>query len=543
MDFIFGTLATDELKLVHHRVARRGVQHNHEISPRDPLPDEPVTLTVRTGPDLWVDRVACYYTVDGSIPEGAKGIVRNGQVVLLERIDLSWDTLVWGYISTWRGVLPALPDGATMRYKIGAWSEAHNTDEIFGDWPEFKATTERAAAAFFRGLPLPDDEPPTQSGADIFSYHVDRFTAPEWGRKAIIYQIFVDRFYPGDGRDWLPAKDLSDFYGGTLWGVRDKMDYIADLGVNCIWLTPTFPTPTHHGYDISDYLHVEPRLGGDEALHAVVEAAHARGIRVLLDLVCNHVSNQHPYFVDALNNKNSPYRCWFTFDESGTGEYGEIGYKTFFGVESMPFINLKDEGARRWMLDIARYWLREYDIDGYRLDHANGPGPDFWADFYTVCKAEKPDSFCFGEIVEAPDVLRQYIGRLDGLLDFHMENALRNTYAYGIWTEDQFERFVVHHAEYFPSGFVLPTFLDNHDMDRFLYAAKGDKAALKRAAAAQMRLPNPPVIYYGTEVGLNQTKGKNDGWGLEVSRLPMLWGDAQDRDLLAFYKRIIAERG
>lgn len=539
MDFIFGTLATDELKLVHHRVARRGVQHNHLISPRDPQPGDAVTITVRTGADLAIDRVACYYTLDGSVPDGQKGAVRNssGGVLELIRHDLVWDTLAWGYVSIWQGRLPALPNGAIVRYKIGAWSDANGSDEIFGDWPEFKATTERAAAAFFRGEPLPDDPAPAQTEPDIFTFHVDTFTVPQWAKNAVIYEIFVERFYPGDGREWLNAKSLEDYYGGTLWGVRDKMDYIADLGVTCIWLTPTFPSPTYHGYDPSDYLHVEPRLGGDESLHAVVEAAHACGIRVLLDLVCNHVSYQHPYFVDALNSAASPYREWFTFGDN----YAPLGYKTFFGVESMPYINLKNDAARAWMVDIARYWLREFDVDGYRLDHANGPGPDFWSEFWTACKQVKPASFCFGEVVEAPDILQQYVGRLDGLLDFMMEDALRKTFAYKTWTEDEFERFIAQHYAYFPQNFAMPTFLDNHDMDRFLFAANGDVDALKRAAAAQMRLPQPPIIYYGTEVGLNQNKGKGN-FGLEVSRLPMPWGDAQNHDLLAFYKRIIAER-
>lgn len=537
MDFIFGTLATDELKLVHHRVARRGVQHNHMLYPRDPQPGDAVTITVRTGADLAIDRVACYYTLDGSVPAGDKGFAANGHVLELVQTDLVWDTLAWGYISIWKGTLPALPDGAVVRYKVGAWSTAKGVDEIFGDWPEFKATTERAAAAFFRGEPLPDDPPPAQSEPDIFTFHVDTHTVPEWAKQAVIYQIFVDRFHPGEGREWLNAKSLEDYYGGTLWGVRDKLDYLADLGITCIWLTPTFPSPTYHGYDPSDYVHVAPHLGGDEALHAVVEAAHERGIRVLLDLVCNHVSHQHPYFVDALNSAASPYREWFTFGE----HYAPAGYKTFFGVESMPYINLKNDAARAWMLDIARFWLREFDVDGYRLDHANGPGPDFWSEFWTACKGVKSDAFCIGEVVEAPDILQQYVGRLDGLLDFMMEDALRQTFAYGTWSEDQFERFVAQHYRYFPQNFAMPTFMDNHDMDRFLFAAKGDVDALKRAATAQMRLPQPPIIYYGTEVGLQQISGKG-AFGLEVSRLPMLWGDAQDRDLLAYYKRIIAQR-
>ena len=115
----------------------------------------------------------------------------------------------------------------------------------------------------------------------------------------MIYHVFVDRFYPGGGVDWLQTDDLNGFCGGTLWGIAEKLDYIADLGVTCLWLSPIFPSPTHHGYDATDLYHIEPRLGGDEALRALVAEAHERDIRVLLDFVCNHVSNEHPIFEEA----------------------------------------------------------------------------------------------------------------------------------------------------------------------------------------------------------------------------------------------------
>ncbi len=536
MDFIFGTFATDELKVVHHRAARQGVQHDYALKPRDPLPGEAVTLTVTIGIDLSADRVACYYTLDGSQPQGRRGVAVNGQVLHLNQIAIDWDVIAWGYVTRWQAVVPPQPDGTVVRYRIGAWAEGG--DEVFADWPHVQESAERAAAAFFRGEPLSETPPGDPARGQTFSFHVDRVRPPEWARNAVIYQVFVDRFYPGDGRDWLHPDDLKGFFGGTLWGVRDKLDYIARLGATCIWLSPTWESPTHHGYDVTDYFKVEPRLGGDEALHALVEAAHARGIRVMLDMVCNHVSSQHPFFEDAVIHPHSPYRDWFVFDDS------PVGYRSFFGVPTMPEISVAYPAARAWLLDIARYWLREFDIDGYRLDYANGPGPDFWSDFRAACRAEKPDSFCFGEIVDQPAAMLAYVGRLDGCLDFHAGEAIRKTFAYRVWDEADFERFVARHEAFFASEgeFIRPTFIDNHDMDRFLFAARGDKDALRRAAAAQMRLPGPPIIYYGTEVGLSQRKSKTDGFGLEASREPMVWGDAQDADLLAFYKSLVDKR-
>ena len=135
-----------------------------------------------------------------------------------------------------------------------------------------------------------------------------------------------------------------------------------------------------------------------------------------------------------------------------------------------------------------------------------------------------------------------YQGRLDGCLDFFSSEALRRTYGFKTRDEADLKRFIERHFAYFPDDFIMPTFLDNHDMDRFLFINGGDKEALKKAAEIQMQLPGPPIIYYGTEVGLTHQKSAQDGGGIHVSRVPMAWGDEQDKDLLAFYKQIIAKR-
>ena len=539
-EFTFGTLATDELKLIHHRAARRGLQHAHELDPPDPEPGQPVTLTVRVGPGLDAEQVACYFTLDGSQPEGGRGVARRGQVLMLERTGADWDTLMWGYLDIWQGSLPAQPEGTRVRYQIGAWSG--DGPEIFADWPETYVIREQAARAFFSAQPLPDLTGALPLGeileqrAHTFAYSVDRLSPPDWARQAVIYHVFVDRFYPGQGRDWLQTGDLLGFCGGTLWGLAEKMDYVASLGATCLWLSPIFPSPTHHGYDATGLYTIEPRLGGDEALRTVVAKAHQRGIRVLLDFVCNHVSNQHPLFLEAKRDPSSPYRDYFTFDDS------ELGYRTYFGVATMPEVNVTHPAARNWLIEAARFWLREFDVVGYRLDHANGPGPDFWTDFWTACKAEKPDCFCFGEVVDASNVTRSYYGRLDGCLNFFAADALRRTYALDRWTEEHMERALDRHFRYFPPGFVMPTFIDNHDMDRFLFLARGDKVALRRAIAAQMRLPGPPIVYYGTEVGLNQATSIHEGRGMHINRVPMIWGDSQDRELLEYVQALIRER-
>lgn len=245
-------------------------------------------------------------------------------------------------------------------------------------------------------------------------------------------------------------------------------------------------------------------------------------------------SDSHPIFQSALTE--GEYRNWFSFDDSLNG------YQSFFGNPGMPQLNLAYGPARDWMIGIACRWLRDFDVDGYRLDYANGPGPDFWSDFRAACKAEKPDCFLFGEVVDAPDMIKTYVGRLDGCLDFHLGAALRQTYGWQEWPVSRLQTFINRHYTYFPSDFLLPTFLDNHDMDRFLFIAGGDKQQLRRAAAVQMSLPGIPIIFYGTEVGLSQQVSTGGGMGLHVSRTPMLWGDDQDHGLLAYYQSLIQKR-
>ncbi len=534
-EFIFGTLATDQLKLMHHRTSRHGIQHHHHIEPRDPEPGSPILLTVRVGTDVQIDHVACYYTINGTMPRGERGHALNGQVITFERQDVQWDTLAWGYIQRWSATIPPQMDGTLLRYQISGW--AADGDEWFADWPQVKATAEVAAAAYFRGeavseqLAVGDPHQP-----HTFALSVDRLKPPPWAHDAVIYHIFVDRFFPGQGRDWLQTDDLNGFCGGTLWGVAEKLDYIADLGADTVWLSPVFCSRTHHGYDVIDYAHVEPRLGGDEALRRVVSDAHERGIRVILDIALNHLSNEHPFFVDALNNPASPYRQWFTFDDSA------LGYRSFFGVPTMPQINAANPLARQWLINVGLFWLQQFDIDGFRLDVADGPGPDFWTDFWTACKQAKPDCFCFGEVVDAPQIQQEYVGRLDGLLDFHTCDALRHTFALRTQTEADLRRFHGRHRRAFPADFLMPTFIDNHDMDRFLFIAQGDKDVLRQAVRFQMSLSNPPVIYYGSEVGITQKVSSRDGLGLHVNRVPMLWGDQQDHELLRFYQQLIRDR-
>ncbi|MFZ6030398.1 MAG: alpha-amylase family glycosyl hydrolase [Chloroflexota bacterium] len=510
-DFIFGTLATEELRLKEYRRLRSGITHDQRRTPRAPLPGEPVTLDLTIGPQHRCERAWVYWTNDGSDPAGDNGVARNGFCTPMEPAGAEWELLLWGYVRRFRATLPPQPEGSILRYRIAA-----GPPQVYAD-----------------------------DGA-YYACHVADHTPPAWAQDAVLYQVFSERFNPGGGRTWLNPARPSGLYGGTLRGITEKMAYIAELGANVIWLTPIFPSPSHHGYDATDLFEIEPRLGTKADLKSLLDAAHAHGIRVLLDFVPNHISHEHPLFVQARTDPDSHYRHWFEFihwpDE----------YDTFFGVKSLPEINLRNPDARQHVLDAAVYWLN-FGVDGFRVDYTAGPTPDFWAEFHRATRQAKPDCWTFGEMVYPSDQQLNFEGTLDGCLDFILLEALRQTFAFGRWSGERFAAFLDGHESFFPLTFSRPSFLDNHDMNRMLWVTqcvteeKGHPEQaiprLKLAALCQFTLAGPPIVYYGTEVGLSQLRDIRQGThGIpEEARLPMPW-DGQDADLLDFYRRLIALR-
>ncbi|MBI4731906.1 MAG: alpha-amylase, partial [Chloroflexi bacterium] len=343
---------------------------------------------------------------------------------------------------------------------------------------------------------------------------------------------FPDRFYPGDGRTWNETQSLLDFFGGTLRGVIDKVDDIQSLRFNSIWLNPFFKTNSHHGYNASDYYTVEPRLGTSADLKELIEKAHARGLRLILDFVANHWSKDHFTFQDAQKKQESHYRDWYFWNQ------WPDDYECYFKVRELPKINLANPDARAYMLEVARHWLRE-GFDGYRLDFAYGPPHDFWVDFRRACQEVNPDCWIFGEVIHTAEWLRSYTGIMDGTLDFYLTRALRETFALEHMSLAEFESFLAGHEAFFPPEHIRPSFLDNHDEARFLHLAGDEKAKLRLAALVHYTLAGPPIVYAGTETGLSQERpmyqnGRNI---FEECRLPMNWETADD-SLQDYYRRL-----
>ena len=218
------------------------------------------------------------------------------------------------------------------------------------------------------------------------------------------------------------------------------------------------------------------------------------------------------------------------------------GYRSFFADATMPQFNHDHPEARAYLLDAARYWLREFGVDGYRLDYAAGPSHDFWSAFGAACKEVNPDCWTFGEVTLGSEALRTYTGRLDGCLDFGFVRQMRLLCAtpVALIPVSRFASTIARTQRFFPAGFTRPAFIDNHDMNRFLWAAGNDKQLLRMAGTLLLAFGGSPILYYGTEVGLSQPRPK--GHYREEARHPMLWGDSQDLELLADFKRLIAAR-
>jgi len=408
-----------------------------------------------------------------------------------------------GQPALWTGSVPPTGAGEVTRYKI----RVHLRDA--------EATPVWAS----------DTDP--RPGGQEFAYESAPPPPPEWVRDALCYHVMVDRFArPGES---LPAPgDATALYGGTLDGIREHLDHIAGLGCNLLWLSPVHQSPSHHGYDHEDFLTVEPRYGGDAALRRLVEAAHDRDMRVLLDFVPNHTGRGHHLFRDAIEKDGDAagyYRFW---------QWPHY-YRCFADVISLPELDTGDPNVQQVLVRAAQHWLTAYGADGVRCDHVAGVDPAFWVELRRGLRAVKPDALVLGEATGIPEWLARYAGRLDAIFDFDLAYYVRQALGRGRMDAAGFATWLDDHDRAYP-GLALATLLDNHDMNRFSWMAGGNVDRVKLAATLLLTLPGMPVIYYGTEVGLSQ---RFDGVIENAeARLPMLWGGDQNQDLLAHFQAL-----
>ena len=493
VDYIFGEMDQPQNAAKWMKERLSGVHHYSEKSPEAPEPNKAVVIKATTDTGEVYDELFIWFTTDEW---------QNIQCVRFAKHRLVWNSITWSYIQEWQVTIPPQAEGVLLRYKIGA--KRPGSDEI--------VYTDNQSKSF--------DE------ATHYSIWFGNDNYPAWAEKAIVYQVFVDRFNPGKGKNWLQTSEIRKHYGGTLAGVIEKLPYLREMGFNAIWLSPIFESPSHHGYDTLDYFRINPRFGNLADFKQLISEAHKLGIRVILDFVANHCSDEHPFFKDAVQNQNSAYHDWFAWKQWPA-------YESFYNVGSMPKFNLTyGSPAKEHLLEAARYWL-DLGVDGYRLDYASGPEHDFWIDFRRICTTVNPDIWTFGELVLPANIQACYADALGGSLDFILAQALRLTFGSQVWKLSKFAGLINSHFKYFPSNHSLPSFIDNHDMDRFYTIADDDLEKLKLALLILYMLPGPPIIYYGTETPLSQNHLLHDGGGLgfDEARLEMDWKSLKPSNL------------
>jgi cyclomaltodextrinase / maltogenic alpha-amylase / neopullulanase len=390
---------------------------------------------------------------------------------------------------------------------------------------------------------------------------------PEWVKHAVFYQIFPDRFARSQRaqlprgihlKPWGSPPEEQGFQGGDLLGVVDKLDYLQDLGINAIYLNPIFMSASNHRYHTFDYYVVDPLLGGNEALRELLDAAHARQIKVVLDGVFNHASRGFWPFHHVLETgANSPYVDWFFIRDWPLSPYpsnGEItlNYDAWWGLPALPKLNVANPGMRAYLLDVAKYWI-DFGMDGWRLDVPDEiDDRPFWQEFRQVVKAANPEAYIVGEIWrEAPEWLEG--DRFDAVMNYVFSRAafgffggktLRTEYKPGGFTlrpltAPQFAESIEHMIDLYDWQITLAqlNLIDSHDTARALWVVNEDESALRLCVLFQMTMPGAPSIYYGSEIGLT---GATDPY----CRQGFPWADEEEwnHDLYAFYRKAIAMR-
>jgi len=379
-----------------------------------------------------------------------------------------------------------------------------------------------------------------------------------WGKNDIIYHILIDRFAGYKSKDrW----DEPIFLGGNIKGIINKLPYLNELGVTTIWISPFYKTSAYHGYHITDFYEVDPHFGTKKDIHLLIKKTHELNMKIIADFVPNHCSKSHPYFIDAQKNKTSPYRKWFYFTDWPNT------YQCFLSITDLPKLCLEEQSVSDHIIEAALYWL-SFGFDGYRLDHVIGPSNHFWNKFVKRIKKQYPDTILIGEAWmqgirfhelktvkmngkiwkwlrgnSSDTLLKTYTNILDGVLDFHIQQLIKDYICNKESSKISLMKNIHKHYGKYSSSDLLPTFLDNHDMDRFLFTCSNDISKLKKAARLQFSLDQPAIIYYGTEIGMGQ---KDSIWSRKshgdiLAREPMCW-DKPNQDILDFYKEVIQEK-
>lgn len=373
---------------------------------------------------------------------------------------------------------------------------------------------------------------------------------PDWTQGMVIYQVFPDRFANGDTatdhlaygvyghaplfKQWgdLPEHPPlgRDFFGGDLRGVIERLPYLRDLGVECLYFTPIFASPTNHRYDANDYLKIDPMLGSEADFDELVAKAEAHNIRLILDAVYNHCSTDSRYFQDALTSKESPYYRWFVFEDyprTWQGWYGHSHMPEFAECPEMEAFFIGTDGP-------SGYWSRK-GIAGFRTDVTVSNSDGFWQRWRAWLESNHPGMYTVAE--EWGNASRYLLGDMfSATMNYRFAWALRGFFAYDKLSpselDDRLQTWLRDTPE--PAQRAQMNLIDSHDTGRAFTACGGERARYRQLIAFQFAYPGAPMLYYGDETGI----GGDDA---ESARRTMPW-DALDADLIAWFQRLISLR-
>lgn len=353
----------------------------------------------------------------------------------------------------------------------------------------------------------------------------------------VFYQIFPERFNLGDkqkdksyiNRPWDtiklksedPSKHQDVFIGGDLQGIIDKLDYIKDLGIDVIYMTPIYPSESNHKYDVKDYFGVDKMFGNEKTLKTLVDLAHDKGLKIVLDLVFNHTSKNHPFFQDVLKNgKNSKYYNFYSFLDKPLSVDG-LNYYSFASVPGMPKLNSSNPEVQKYFTEVGKYYLEKYSVDGYRLDVANEVSHDFWTHFKREIKKVDPNVILIGE-------------NWDNAYEFLKNDEFESVMNYGFYTIcwDHYIHKIVNNQQFVDrlnwlltrykdgNNKMMLNLLDSHDTPRFYTYVNDNKDLYLNAILTLISFLGYPMIYYGDEIFMK-------GGGDPANRKGMEWDSVE----------------
>ncbi|MFI8686637.1 alpha-glycosidase [Rossellomorea sp. NPDC077527] len=395
------------------------------------------------------------------------------------------------------------------------------------------------------------NESPSEDIGDFFCFpflnSIDVFNAPSWVKDTVWYQIFPERFANGNPDNdpegalaWNSTDPTpTNFFGGDLEGVTQNISYLKDLGITGIYFTPIFKAHSNHKYDTIDYFEIDPQFGTKETMKELIKVCHENGIKVMLDAVFNHSGFYFEQFQDVLENgEKSRYRNWFHVHDFPLDiESKPPNYDTFAFEPSMPKLNTENEEVRNYLLEVGRYWINEFDIDGWRLDVANEVDHHFWREFRKEVKNLKPDVYILGEIWH--DSMPWLRGdQFDAIMNYPFTTNLLNLFAKQTISPAAFVENMTSVVHMYPKNVNEVNFnlVGSHDTPRVLTECGEDIRRVKQVYTFMLTFTGTPCIYYGDEIGLTGVQDPG-------CRKCFPWEEDQhNQDLFAHIQKHIALR-